>query len=427
MTSKRNDEKNIDDPLLGELLSGRKKAHNLEKDIFSGADNPAELAAGARRKYLEAKYQSPLRHISHTSIDYEDAGKRNIENIIGAVQVPLSYVELEIDGQYAKKGTTHVVYMATTEGKLVAGASRGAAAVNSGGVRTRILNEGMTRSDIVETRGIEDSVRISEFIKSESGIELIRSTFDENSKHCKFSKVETFATGRLLFIRYAAKTKAAMGMNMVTISSTATTRKIVNIMAKKGVWCRFASESGNLDSDKKPSMVNVLMGRGISVVAETVVPRDVVRSVLKSDPERIVAINYAKNYVGSGLAGSISHNAHIANALAAAFIAYGQDPAQIVDGVTSFDDACTTEKGDLYFSVYIPALELGTYGGGTRRETAMELLKSSGAYGEGDDEGITKLKLAELIASLCLASELNVLAAEAEGALASSHASLGRG
>ena len=63
----------------------------------------------------------------------------------------------------------------------------------------------------------------------------------------------------------------------------------------------------------------------------------------------------------------------------------------------------------------MPALEVGTYGGGTRRETAKELLKSSGIYGEGDDRGATKLKLAELIASACLASELNVLAAEAEG------------
>jgi hydroxymethylglutaryl-CoA reductase (NADPH) len=220
---------------------------------------------------------------------------------------------------------------------------------------------------------------------------------------------------------------AAMGMNIITISSTATTLELIRRMTRKGVWCRLASESGNLDSDKKPAMVNIIRGRGVSVVAEVTVPKAIVKRVLNTTPEKIVEINYMKNYVGSGLAGSLAHNAHIANALAATFIAYGQDVAQIVDGVTSFDDACVTKKGDLYFSIYIPALEVGTYGGGTRRETSMELLKSSGVYGGGDDKGTTKLKLAELIASACLASELNLLAAQASGELASAHASLKRG
>ena len=198
-------------------------------------------------------------------------------------------------------------------------------------------------------------------------------------------------------------------------------------MRKKGIWCRLASESGNLDSDKKPAMVNVIKGRGVSVVAEAVIPRAAVKRVLNTTPEKVIGVNYMKNYVGSGLAGSLSHNAHIANALAATFMAYGQDVAQIVDGVTSFDDACLTENGDLYFSVYMPALEVGTYGGGTVRETSKELLKSSGVYGEGDERGITRLKLAELIASVCLASELNLLAVEASGELASAHESLKRG
>ncbi|MFP3288843.1 MAG: hypothetical protein RXO35_00175 [Candidatus Micrarchaeota archaeon] len=129
--------------------------------------------------------------------------------------------------------------------------------------------------------------------------------------------------------------------------------------------------------------------------------------------------------MGSTLAGA-AHNAHVANVLAATFIAYGQDVAQIVDGSMAIVD--TEARGeDLYISVYIPALEVGTYGGGTGRKTAKELLIASGVYGEGDEKGVSKYMLAELIASGVLAGELNLLAAEAGKELSSAHAALRRG
>ena len=292
--------------IIRELLAGKRKAHRLEKDSFGSEANPVELSAGIRRKYLESKYHSPLRHISLTQMDYEDAGQKNIENMIGTVQVPLSYIEILIDGEHAKRGRHHVVYFATTEGKLVAGASRGASAVNAGGgVRTRILNEGMTRSDIIEVSGIKDAMKIAEFASSSEGTAFLKKEFESHSGHCEFLGVEPFATGRLLFLRYKARTMAAMGMNIITISSTATTLELIRRMAKKGVRCRLVSESGNLDSDKKPAMVNIIRGRGVSIVAEATVPRATVKRVLNTTPEKIVGINYMKNYVGSGLAGSL--------------------------------------------------------------------------------------------------------------------------
>ncbi|MGA3020590.1 MAG: hydroxymethylglutaryl-CoA reductase [Candidatus Micrarchaeales archaeon] len=408
------------------LLRGEQKAHTLETDAFQNSKNPVESAAEIRRKYLERKYGSELCNIASTIINYEDADQRNVENMIGGVQLPLSYVEAWIDGEYAKKDKQHVIYLATTEGRLVAGITRGIAAINeSGGARTRIIKEGMTRSDIIETGGIDDSMKIIEFAKSEEGRLFLKSTFEGTSRHCEFVSFEPTTTGRLLFPLYRAKSKAALGMNMITIASTTTTQKLVERMNGEGIKCRLTSESGNME-DKKQSMMNVIKGRGISIVAEATIPKEVVRRILKAEPEDIVNINYSKNYVGSSLAGSIVNNAHVANVLAATFIAYGQDVAQIVDGSAAFDDAKLNKEGSLYFSVYLPALEIGTYGGGTRRETQKELLKSSEVYGEGDEKGATKLKLAELIASVCLAGELNLLAAEATGRLASSHATLKR-
>jgi hydroxymethylglutaryl-CoA reductase (NADPH) len=412
-----------DNELMDGLMSGEIKSHELSK-IVGDESKAAEI----RRKYLTKKYGTELKNAAYTTMDYNDANDRNIENMIGAAQVPLSYVEIAVDGDYAKKGAKYPVYLATTEGKLIAGVSRGAMAVNAcGGARTKIINDFMTRSVIIDTDGVRDSSEIIKFVNSEEGKHLLNKEFVKRTKHGELVLTDSYTLGSRVFLIYRVKTKAAMGMNMVTIASSNMTIALVDELKKRGIECRLLSESGNMCTDKKASMINVIRGRGVSVVAEVVISREVLKERLKAEPEEIIEINYAKNYLGSGLAGSIAHNAHIANVLAAAFIAYGQDAAQVVDGAIAFDDAKLTKNGDLYFSVYLPALEIGTFGGGTKRETQMELLKSTGVYGEGDEKGETKLKFAELLAATCLSAELNLLAAEATGHLTKAHSSIKRG
>lgn len=411
-----------DKEALEGLLKGKIKAYELAKLVGSESK-----AAEIRRKYLAKLYGTELSSIAHTSMDYDDASNRNIENIIGAAQVPLGYVEVLVDGDYAKKDRKYPVYIATTEGKLVAGVSRGASAINaSGGAVTKVINEAMTRSVLIDTAGVKDSFAIIEWVKSGEGTDFINKEFRKHTKHGELAGVDCYTLGRRVFLVYKVRTKAAMGMNMVTIAANRTTDELVKRFNGKGIGCSIISESGNMCTDKKPAMINVIRGRGVSIVAEVVVPKAVLMEKLKATPEAVARINYAKNYLGSGLAGAMAHNSQIANVIAATFIAYGQDAAQVVDGSTAFDDAQVTENGDLYFSVYIPALEIGTFGGGTKRETQMELLKSTGIYGEGDDKGVTKLKFAELIAAACLAAELNLLAAEATGDLTKAHSSIKR-
>jgi hydroxymethylglutaryl-CoA reductase (NADPH) len=90
--------------------------------------------------------------------------------------------------------------------------------------------------------------------------------------------------------------------------------------------------SGNYCTDKKPAAINWIDGRGKSVVAEAIIPGDVVRSVLKSDVDALVELNISKNLIGSAMAGSIGgFNAHAANIVTAIFLATGQDPAQNVE------------------------------------------------------------------------------------------------
>ncbi|MGC8671548.1 MAG: hydroxymethylglutaryl-CoA reductase [Candidatus Micrarchaeia archaeon] len=406
------------DEIVEKIIAGEIKPYKVDELV-----QDASLAVEIRRKYVERISHTQLEHVSKHSIDFSDASKRNIENAIGAVQVPVGLVELKVNGEYAKG--KYPFFLATTEGKLVAGVNRGASAINkSGGSTAKILSNGMTRSVAIDTGSLKNTAEAMRYVNSAEGIAMLRQAFAKSNSRLNLLNVDAFSTGRLLYLRYSADTKAAMGMNMVTIAATATTKQLIEELSKRGVNAKLVSESGNMCADKKPSAINIIKGRGISVVAEAVITKEALQEYFKADAKTIEELNYVKNYMGSSLAGSLAHNAHVANILAAAFIAYGQDVAQIVDGVNAFDDAKALEDGSLYCSVYLPALEIGTYGGGTHRETAKELLKASGVYGEGDDEGRTKRTFAELIASAVLAGELNLLAAEAGQELASAHAQL---
>ena len=61
-------------------------------------------------------------------------------------------------------------------------------------------------------------------------------------------------------------------------------------------------------------------------------PGEVVRTILKAEPARVVEVNTNKNLVGSAMSGSIGgFNAHASNMVTAVYLACGQDPAQNVE------------------------------------------------------------------------------------------------
>lgn len=67
--------------------------------------------------------------------------------------------------------------------------------------------------------------------------------------------------------------------------------------------------------------MNWIEGRGKSVVAEAVIPEQVLESVLKTSASRLVELNQSKNLLGSIMAGSIGgFNAHAANIVAVSSI-----------------------------------------------------------------------------------------------------------
>jgi hydroxymethylglutaryl-CoA reductase (NADPH) len=365
-----------------------------------------------RREAVEKFTGTNLESISKFCFDSEGASK-NIENMIGATQIPLGFAgPVLIRGDHAKG--EFIVPLATTEGALTASIMRGMSVINDGGgARVKIFQDGMTRAPVFRTDGIDHSARVVEWI--DENRELLSSAVGKTTSHGKLASIESFPAGRNLYIRFTYATGDAMGMNMATIATEAVCKEI-----EKHTGAVMVSVSGNMCSDKKAAAINMIRGRGKSVIAEALIPKDVAEKRLKASVDSIVETHIRKNLVGSSLSLTMGANAHAANMIAALYIATGQDPAQVVSGSMA-TTTCENVNGDLYVAVRMPSVEVGTVGGGTRLPSQSEALSVMGCLGEGKAK-----KLAEIVAVTVLAGELSTISAQAAGHLGRAHQELGR-
>lgn len=389
------------------------KLHEFEK-IYGDANKAAE----ARRQYLEKVTGVKLENIGKTVIDLNTVVGRNIENVIGAVQVPVGVAgPLLIHGDYAR-GQFYIP-LATTEGALVASVNRGAKLVTeSGGARAKVLRDGMARAPLFRLPSLIDAVEFVQWINQ--NVEEIKKAAESTTSIGRLKEIQPYVVGNYVWLRMVFFTGDAMGMNMVTIASDAAARYIQERFPK----AKLVALSGNLCVDKKANAVNFLLGRGKTVVAEAVIKREILQR-MGVTPEEVHEVNIRKNLLGSALAHSYGFNAHFANIVAAVFIATGQDVAQVVESSMGITSTEAREEG-LYISVFLPSLEVGTVGGGTRLPTQREALELLGVAGSGNPPGTNALKFAEIIAAAVLAGEANLLIALARNELASAHERLGR-
>lgn len=109
------------------------------------------------------------------------------------------------------------VPMATTEGCLVASTNRGCSALAaSGGVRTQLVADGMSRGPVVRLPDIRQAAKVMAWLEDPSHIQMVKESFNATSRFARLQKIRVQPAGRLLFIRFVAKTGDAMGMNMVS-------------------------------------------------------------------------------------------------------------------------------------------------------------------------------------------------------------------
>ncbi|MBD3250825.1 MAG: 3-hydroxy-3-methylglutaryl-CoA reductase [Candidatus Pacebacteria bacterium] len=382
-----------------------------------------------------------------SSFDQAEVGSKNCENLIGSVEVPVGLagpvrarlVGQEFREQHQKQEVEFFLPLATTEGALVASVNRGCKAINHGQEAMVFVERvGMTRAPVFELEDGRAAQEFSAWIKQ--NFREIKQLCQQTSNHLKLVSHQTWIRGRLVFVRFVFDTDQAMGMNMVTIALKHAWQQKISQFEQ----VRLVSISGNLCADKKPALVNKLLGRGWSVQAEVKLSEKVVKSILKTTPLDLIKAHQVKNLIGSNLAGSFSQNMHVANMVAALFLATGQDMAHIVEASqadltvewlkfktgqpiqATFQKEkkqTKTEKNinnDLYISLNLPNLNLGVVGGGTG------LPAFSQARNLISGQEITSSQLAAAVGLAALAGEISGLAALSSQQLASAHQQLAR-
>jgi hydroxymethylglutaryl-CoA reductase (NADPH) len=397
--------------LVDRVRDGDIRLHELEEH----AD--ADAAADARRRIVEADAGVDLDAVGSYGFPAERADA-NIENMIGAAKVPMGVAGPVTVNGGAVDGARYLP-MATTEGALLASVNRGCSVVDAaGGATARVTKSGMTRAPVFRVADVAEAEALVEWVRDNEA--TLREAAEATTSHGELLDVTPYVVGDSVFLRFRYDTKDAMGMNMATIATRAAAEAI-----EEATTASLIALSGNLCTDKKPAAINAVEGRGRSVTADVTIPREVVESRLHTTPEAIAEVNRRKNLVGSAKAGSLGFNAHVANVVAAMFLATGQDAAQVVEGSNAITTAEARDDG-LYVSVSLASLEVGTVGGGTKLPTQGEGLELLGVAGGGDPPGSNADALAECIAAGALAGELSLLAALGSRHLSSAHESLGR-
>lgn len=360
---------------------------------------------GVSFKYLSGKKQ------------IEDPGifEGNVENYIGLAQLPVGAIgPLRINGINANGD--YYIPMATTEGALIASHNRGAKIISlSGGVRVVCLTEGVSRApgfifnDLIESG--QFVIWVVEHYEDFKGIVKNCTT------HGQLEDVRITMEGNHVYLNFEYTTGDAAGQNMVTIASDAICRYIVARSPQKPLYWFIES---NMSGDKKATAMSYLFVRGKKVIAEVVIPRTLFKKMLHVDPE--VMMEYWKiSFVGGVQSGSIGVQGHYANGLAAIFIACGQDAACVSEASVGITRVDITKEKDLYISVSLPNLIVGTIGGGTNLPTQRECLEMIGCKGEG-----TARKFAEICAATVLAGEISIMGALAAGQFTRAHMKYGR-
>ncbi|KAF2209137.1 hypothetical protein CERZMDRAFT_87116 [Cercospora zeae-maydis SCOH1-5] len=406
-----------DDHIVDLALHGKVAGHSLESKLVDFA-----RAVKIRRSIIA---QSPATtdltgslinsKLPYRHYDWTKVLGACCENVIGYMPVPLG-----VAGPLVIDGGSYFLPMATTEGVLVASTSRGCKAINAGGgAFTIITNDGMTRGPCVRFRCLGRAGAAKAWLDSSAGYAVMQKAFNSTSRFVRLVSLKTALAGTELFVRFKATTGDAMGMNMISKG----VEYALKSMVQEGFDdMEIVSVSGNYCTDKKAAAINWLEGRGKSIVAEAVIPAEVVRVVLKTNVDAMVQLNISKNLVGSAMAGSIGgYNARAANIVAALFIATGQDPAQVVESAN-----CITTMhnvpGSLRICVSMPSIEVGTLGGGTMLEPQAAMLEMLGVRGPNvDAPGENSRRLARLIGAATLAGELSLCSALASGDLVKSH------
>ncbi|HEV2688068.1 MAG TPA: hydroxymethylglutaryl-CoA reductase [Bryobacteraceae bacterium] len=369
--------------------------------------------ATLRRDFVLHQTGADLSHLAQYSFD-PAVLPGNIENFIGVAQVPTGLAgPIRIRGEHAQ-GDFYVP-LSTTEGTLVASYNRGMRLLTEcGGVKTTVVEESMQRAPVFILADALEAREFGQWITQ--NYDALREAAEATTHSGHLVNIGQYQIGPLRYLRFNYTTGDAAGQNMTGKATFAACEWIKRHYPSPLKYIL----SGGIDTDKKHSHINMLLTRGKRVVAEAVLRRDLMKSMMGVDTRELFWSRQIQN-TGAFLAASASIAAHPANGLTALFIATGQDVANIAESQAAVSYSQLLDNGDYYWTITLTSLIVATYGGGTGLATQKQCLEMLGCYGAGKAN-----KFAEICAAVVLAGETSLAGAVLHGDWVSSHERLGR-
>jgi hydroxymethylglutaryl-CoA reductase (NADPH) len=329
-------------------------------------------------------------------------------------QVPIGLAgPLRVNGMHASGD--YYVPLATSEGTLVASYDRGMRLVShAGGAVCLLTAEHVQRAPGFAFETIADAAHFAVWAVGQ--VDTFREVAARATRHGRLLELSTQVDGSSVYLIFAYHTGDAAGQNMVTFCTAAICE---DLLARAPVQPSYWFLESNLSGDKKATALSFMQTRGRNVTAEVLLPGRLLERGLRTTADRM-ADYWRMSFVAGVQSGSIGVSGHVANGIAALFLATGQDMACVSEaavGTTRME----VRGADLYCSVTLPNLIVGTVGGGTRLPIARECL----AILECDGDGMAG-RFAEICAAVALAGEISIVGALCAGEFAQAHRELGR-
>jgi len=377
-------------------------------------DSSLEAMVERRRRLVAAGYRIDQISGAGPEIDPSQLAG-SIEGLLGFARVPLGVAgPVRINGRAAHGD--FFIPLATSEGTLVASFQHSFNAMNRcGGAGAICAEEQVSRAPCFEFAGLAEADAFARWLPA--CLEQLKEVAASTSRYCRLRSLQAAVVANTVYTLFEYSTGDAAGQNMVTLATQAICERVLHDTPHKP---RSWLVESMLSGDKRATPMAFRSARGRNVSAEIVLPPKQIGRYWRTDPEKMErAWRQAAN--AGAQTGAVGLQGNVANALAALFIACGQDVACVTEAATALTRVERTRTGELYFSITLPNLIVGTVGGGTYLPTAEECLSMLGCRGGGLVQ-----KFAEICAVVALAGEIALVGAMAAGQFASAHAAGGR-
>ncbi len=387
-----------------------------EFPIIPGRGLVTKMSTQLRHDFLK-KNNLKVDKISEAGLELDDI-KNNIESYVGSTEIPMGIVGPLLYHENEKEDLVYCL-AGTLEGALVASMNRGAKAItNSGGFTATVAWQKMCRVPMFIFNTKEEALQFRDY--SVVHFENIKKVAEQYSNHAKLIEIDVIQLDTIVHIKFIYTTGDASGQNMTTSCTWHAMLYIVNQFktATDIVPIDFIIE-GNGSSDKKASLSNIENGRGINVTAECNLTEQVINQTLRTTSDKLYQCFLPSKEICSSN-GMLGYNVNVANAIAAIYVATGQDLACIHESSVGFLHLEKTAEG-LKLQLNLTNLVIGTVGGGTHLPKQAEALQLMGCLGSGKVE-----RFAKLICGFALGLEISTYSAIVSGEFAKAHEKLGR-